>query len=151
MSVSFHLIAGSFYASCANSFGWEIMKPVLFLSVQGLAANYLCWINQPLTPHSLAWMSLLFSHLSQHGKSPLFLVSDFSRPESSPWLTTRSILLKINMCACVCLPCSMFETNRWIKKCILSSACQIPYPTVVVLFFCFNYETCYTSLKKIPP
>ena len=30
-------------------------------------------------------------------------------------------------------------------------ACPITYPTVVILFLCFSYETCYTGLKKIIP
>ena len=30
------------------------------------------------------------------------------------------ILLKMNMCARVCLPFPMFQIDRWIKKCILS-------------------------------
>ena len=46
-------------------------------------------------------------------------------------------------------PC--FKLIVEYKRVYYLKACPIPYPTVIILFFCFNFEIRYTGLKKITP
>ena len=52
--------------------------------------------------------------------------------------------------AFVC-PFQYFKLIVELKSVYYLKASPIPYPTVVILLFCFNFDTHYTVLKKIPP